>query len=80
MGDKYGVKFSEEDQNKFAIMESFGVPVQSLKQILDMKPSDRKNVQQPGIPKDSLDNQLAEWVQNARIANIELHDKELNLQ
>ncbi len=79
MGDKYGVKFSEEDQNKFAIMESFGVPVQSLKQILDMKPSDRKNVQQPGIPRDSLDNQLAEWVQNARIANIELHDKELEL-
>lgn len=79
MGDKYGVKFSEEDQNKFAIMESFGVPVQSLKQILDMKPSDRKNVQQPGIPKDSLDNQLAEWVQNARLANIELHDKELEL-
>ena len=79
MGNKYGVTFSEEDQKKFAIMESFGVPVQNLKQILDMKPSDRKNVQQPGIPKDSLDNQLAEWVQNARIANIELHDKELEL-
>lgn len=79
MGDKYGVKFSDDDQNRFAIMESFGVPVQNLKQILDMKPSDRKNVQQPGIPKDSLDNQLADWVQNARIANIELHDKELEL-
>jgi len=79
MGQKYGVTFSEEDQQKFAIMESFGVPVQSLKQILDMKPSDRKNVQQPGIPKDSLDNQLADWVQNARLANIELHDKELEL-
>lgn len=61
-------------------MESFGVPVQNLKQILDMKPSDRKKVQQPGIPKDSLDNQLAQWVQNARIANLELHDgKELEL-
>lgn len=79
MGQKYGVTFSEEEQQKFAIMESFGVPVQSLKQILDMKPSDRKNVQQPGIPKDSLDNQLADWVQNARLANIELHDKELEL-
>jgi biopolymer transport protein ExbD len=79
MGQKYGVKFSEEDQNKFAIMESFGVPVQSLKQVLDMKPSDRKNVQYPGIPKDSLDNQLADWVQNARIANIEMHDKELQI-
>ena len=79
MGNKYGVKFSDEDQSKFAIMESFGVPVQSLKQILDMKPSERKNVQQPGIPKDSLDNQLADWVQNARIANIEMHDKELEI-
>lgn len=79
MAQKYDLKFSEEDQTKFAIMESFGVPVQSLKQILDMKPSDRKNVQQPGIPKDSLDNQLADWIQNARIANIELHDKELEL-
>jgi biopolymer transport protein ExbD len=79
MAQKYNVTFSEEDQSKFAIMESFGVPVQSLKQILDMKPADRKNVQQPGIPKDSLDNQLAEWIQNARLANIELHDKELQL-
>jgi biopolymer transport protein ExbD len=79
MGNKYGVKFSEDEQNKFAIMESFGVPVQNLKQIIDMKPSDRKNVQQPGIPKDSLDNQLAEWVQNARLANIEMHDKELEI-
>ena len=80
MGNKYGVTFSDDEQKKFAIMESFGVPVQSLKQILDMKPADRKNVQQPGIPKDSLDNQLADWIQNARIANIELHDgKELEL-
>lgn len=79
MGQKYNVTFSEEDQNRFALMESFGVPVQSLKQILDMKPADRKKVQQPGIPKDSLDNQLADWIQNARLANIELHDKELEL-
>ena len=79
MGNKYGVKFTEEDQKSFAIMESFGVPMGSLKQILDLKPADRKKVEQPGIPKDSLDNQLADWVQNARIANIELHDKELEL-
>ena len=80
MAQKYGVTFSDDEQKKFAIMESFGVPVQSLKQILDMKPADRKNVQQPGIPKDSLDNQLADWIQNARIANLELHDgKELEL-
>jgi len=79
MGDKYGLTFSDDDKNKFAVMESFGVPVQNLKQVLDASPSERKSIQQPGIPKDSLDNQLADWVQNARIANIEKHDKELEL-
>ena len=79
MSNKYNVKFSDEDQNKFAVMESFGVPIQSLKQILDMKPADISKAGQPGIPKDSLDNQLADWIQNARIANIELRDKELEI-
>ena len=31
------------------------------------------------VPTDSLDNQLKEWVYNARIANIELNDKELQI-
>lgn len=79
MGQKYKVEFSDADKDKFALMESFGVPIQSLKQILDMKSADRSKAGQPGIPKDSLDNQLADWVQNARIANIEINDKELQI-
>jgi biopolymer transport protein ExbD len=79
MAQKYSVEFSDEDKEEFALMESFGVPIQSLKQILDMKSADRVKANQPGIPLDSLDNQLAEWVQNARIANIEIADKELQI-
>ena len=79
MAQKYSVTFSEDDMAKFALMESFGVPIQSLKQILDMKSAERTKAEQPGIPKDSLDNQLADWVQNARIANIEINDKELQI-
>ncbi|RTY92513.1 biopolymer transporter ExbD [Flavobacterium sp. GT3R68] len=79
MSDKYGVKFSDTDKDKFALMESFGVPIQNLKQILDMKSADRSKAIQPGIPKDSLDNQLKEWIYNARIANIEVNDKELKI-
>jgi biopolymer transport protein ExbD len=79
MGQKYKLSFSDEDLTKFALMESFGVPVQSLKQILDMKSADRSKAGQPGIPKDSLDNQLADWVQYARTANIEVNDKELQI-
>ncbi len=79
MAQKYQVDFSEEDMTKFALMESFGVPIQSLKQILDMKSADRTKAGQPGIPNDSLDNQLADWVQNARLANIEIDNKELQI-
>ena len=60
-------------------MEGIGVPVQNLKQLIAMKTDQRSKAGQPGVPKDSLDNQLAEWVQNARIANIELNDKELQI-
>jgi biopolymer transport protein ExbD len=79
MSQKYGVEFSDEDKDKFSKMESFGVPIGSLKQILDMKPADRSKAGQPGIPKDSLDNQLADWIQNARIANNEIAEKELQI-
>ncbi|KIA98697.1 MULTISPECIES: biopolymer transporter ExbD [unclassified Flavobacterium] len=77
MGEKYGVAFSDNDKTEFALMEGFGVPITSLKQIIDMKAADRSKADQPGIPKDSLDNQLKEWIYNARIANIEIADKEL---
>ena len=58
-------------------MGGFGVPIENLKQIIEMTSAERTEAGQPGIPKDSLNNQLAEWVQNARIANIEINDKEL---
>jgi biopolymer transport protein ExbD len=79
MGQKYGVEFTEDEKSKFALMEGIGVPVQNLKQLIAMKTAERSKAGQPGVPKDSLDNQLAEWVQNARIANIELNDKELQI-
>ena len=44
-----------------------------------MKSAERIKANQPGIPKDSLDNQLADWIQNARLATIEIADKELNI-
>ncbi|WP_310560275.1 biopolymer transporter ExbD [Flavobacterium sp.] len=79
MGQKYGVEFNDDEKSKFALMEGIGVPVQNLKQLIGMKTAERSKAGQPGVPKDSLDNQLAEWVQNARIANIELNDKELQI-
>jgi biopolymer transport protein ExbD len=79
MGQKYGVAFTEDESSKFSLMEDIGVPITNLKQLIAMKTDERSKAGQPGVPKDSLDNQLAEWVQNARIANIELNDKELQI-
>ena len=79
MGQKYGVEFTEEEKSKFALMEGIGVPILNLKQLIGMKTAERAKAGQPGVPTDSLDNQLKEWVYNARIANIEVNDKELQV-
>lgn len=79
IGAKYGITFSEEDKTKFALMDDFGVPVTGLKQIIDMKAADRTKANQPGIPLDSLDNQLKEWLLISRRATIDLDDKELQI-
>ena len=79
MGQKYGVEFTDDEKSKFALMEGIGVPILNLKQLIGMKTAERSKAGQPGVPTDSLDNQLKEWVYNARIANIEVNDKELQV-
>ena len=79
VGAKYSVNFSEEDKEKFALMDDFGVPVENLKQIIDMRSSDRSKAPQPGIPSDSLNNQLKDWLLVARRATIDLDNKELQI-
>lgn len=79
MGEKYGVTFSDADKTMFSLMDDFGVPMTSLKDIIEMKAPDRSKAGQPGVPLDSTDNQLKDWIYNARIANIEVNDKELQI-
>ncbi len=80
MGQKYGVEFTESEAETFSLMEGVGVPITNLKQLIGMKTADRnKPGLQPGVPKDSLDNQLKEWIYNSRIANIDVNDKELQI-
>jgi biopolymer transport protein ExbD len=80
MGASRGVKFTEQEIAQFSLIEEFGVPVSGLKQLISMSSSDRnKNGVQPGIPADSLNNELKDWIMYARKANIDLgKDKELD--
>lgn len=73
MGQKKGVKFTDQEMEQFALMESFGVPIESMSQLIAMKSSERnRQGLQPGIPMDSLNNQLYDWIYTARQAYIEL--------
>lgn len=69
MSERYGIQFNAKQQKEFSLMSSFGVPIASLPQLLDMTPGQRNTVQQPGIPLDSAKNELKDWVQYTRYAN-----------
>jgi biopolymer transport protein ExbD len=79
MAEKYGVEFTDENKKEFSLMEGIGVDIASLKSIIEMKSSERLKANQPGVPKDSLNNQLADWLRIARQANIDINDKELEI-
>ena len=79
MAEKYGLQFTDEDKKEFSLMEGFGVDIASLKSIIEMENAERSKVNQPGVPKDSLNNQLADWLRIARQANIDVNDKDLEI-
>ncbi len=79
IGEKYGVQFTDEEKKRFSLIEEFGVPVNELKGLIKLSASDRNKTDlQKGIPHDSIDNQLFEWVKAARYANAEVNEKQLN--
>ena len=68
MGKEYNIEFTSEEQSIFGGMENFGVDIREMKSLLAQPSSERmKKELHKGIPyKDSLNNQLASWVRNAR--------------
>jgi len=73
MADKYKVSFTDQEKEQFSLMESFGMPIESLSSIIKMKSAERnRQGVQPGVPFDSINNQLKDWIYTARQANIEL--------
>ena len=69
IAQRYSLSFTPEEERAFVIASSIGVPVGNLKQFLAMTPEQRKEVDQPGIPIDSANNELADWILQARLAN-----------
>jgi biopolymer transport protein ExbD len=71
VGAKYGVNFTAAQAKEFGDLPNFGIPISKLGSYLDMSKEDRKQVNKAaeGVPTDSLNNQLIDWVLEARRAN-----------
>lgn len=70
MGEKHNIAFTNAEAEIFKLTESFGAPIGALKQLLNTDPQERnKPGFQPGMPCDSANNELFEWVYEARRRN-----------
>ncbi|MEQ1745439.1 MAG: biopolymer transporter ExbD [Saprospiraceae bacterium] len=72
MNANYGMRLTEEEKNKFAYYGTFGVPCKDLKKWISLPNDERLNAKVPGIPADSVGNELGPWVHNARRAQFAL--------
>lgn len=70
MGKKYGLTFTNEEKFAFQRVQTVGVPMSQLKGYLNMKEDEQKNYKSPtGIPMDSTNKQLIDWVQQSLAVN-----------
>jgi|SRR5688572_881609 len=69
MGERYQVEFTDAEVNRFSVLTSFGLPIRELKQYLPMDETARKLITQNGVPYDSLNNELSDWVRFSRLEN-----------
>ena len=73
MGEEYGIDFTPEQEKKFVIASTFGVPLQKMSNFLNLSLEEQDKVlKSMGIPCDSTDNQFKSWIRNARVVNPDL--------
>ena len=70
MGKRYNIEFTEPELREFAkYPSSIGLPIDQMKAFLDTKDVKAKTALETGIPIDSTNNQLADWIFCARTVN-----------
>ena len=69
MGERYNITFTPTEINRFSVLSSIGMPIRDLKRYLPLDEEGRKQIQQNGIPMDSVNNELSDWVRFGRLAN-----------
>lgn len=62
MSSFYKVNFTEKQMEAFSVMSTFGCTMSELPSYIDVSGDARKDFKTKGIPLDSLDNQLKNWI------------------
>ncbi|MDR1973994.1 MAG: biopolymer transporter ExbD [Bacteroidales bacterium] len=73
MGELYNVEFTDGELKKFSLIPSFGVPIHGMQKFLSLPSEEQdKIIMDYGIPSDSTNNELKNWVKFSRESNAEL--------
>lgn len=67
MGQQYKIEFTVKELTIFSGMTSIGVPIAQLKQYINMPDAERVKINSPGVPHDSLHNELGDWIRFGQI-------------
>jgi biopolymer transport protein ExbD len=62
MTKKYNITLNTKQVDKFSFMSTFGCTMQELPTYLDLEGEKRKTFNTKGIPSDSTNNQLKDWI------------------
>ena len=79
MGEIYKTTFTPDELNRFSTLTSIGVPFAQLHQFIALSADDQKKLNKPGIPRDSVSNELFNWIREARKATVALHNVQLRI-
>lgn len=70
MGEKYNMTFDTKEKAAFQKVQAIGVPMGQLKSYLNLPEDEQKSYKSPtGIPMDSVNRQLIDWVQQSLQVN-----------
>lgn len=69
IAEKYNLSLTDEEVASFSLTPSFGVPISRMKNFLDLTPDEKTKIPQPGIPADSVNNELGIWIMQGRLVN-----------
>ncbi|MBW7845946.1 MAG: biopolymer transporter ExbD [Bacteroidia bacterium] len=69
MAERYKMTFTPQEVKEFSLQSSFGIPIAQMSQFLKMTNEEKGKADFSGIPIDSLNNELGDWIWQARLSN-----------